>query len=125
LVLGDILLGSHYGQELHPLFSGAFDGTTLRSLRSRNTSLLDPSNLEALYSFSLKYAVYGLITELNIARTLIPSDPPQFELHCKAVAASVIGASMYMFHPGLLSGFLQNRALHVHDKSSGSATDAG
>jgi hypothetical protein len=30
-------------------------------------SLLDPANLESLASFSLKYTVHGLITDVNIA----------------------------------------------------------
>lgn len=82
-------------------------------------SLLDPSNLEALDSFSLKYTVHGLITDVNIASIHDTIRSASVELHRKAVEASAIaGASVYVVHPGFTSWpFCRDQALHALDKS--------
>jgi sugar phosphate isomerase/epimerase len=82
-------------------------------------SLLDPSNLEALDSFSLKYTVHGLITDVNIASIHDTIRSASVELHRKAVEESAIaGASVYVVHPGFTSWpFYRNQALHSLDKS--------
>ena len=82
-------------------------------------SLLDPSNLEALESFSLKYSVHGLITDVNIASIHDTIRSASVELHRKAVEASAIaGASVYVVHPGFTSWpFYRDQALHALDKS--------
>ena len=82
-------------------------------------SLFDQSNLEALESFSLKYTVHGLITDVNIASIHDTIRSASVELHRKAVEASAIaGASMYVVHPGFTSWpFYRDQALHALDKS--------
>ena len=82
-------------------------------------SLLDPSNLEAMDSFSLKYTVHGLITDVNIASIHDTIRSASVELHRKAVEASAIaGASVYVVHPGFTSWpFYRDQALHALDKS--------
>ena len=82
-------------------------------------SLLDPSNLEALDSFSLKYTVHGLITDVNIASIHDTIRSASVELHRKAVEASAVaGASVYVVHPGFTSWpFYRDQALHSLDKS--------
>ena len=82
-------------------------------------SLLDPSNLEALDSFSLKYTVHGLITDVNIASIHEVIRSACVELHRKAVMASALaGASIYVVHPGFTSwSFYRDQALHSLDKS--------
>ncbi len=82
-------------------------------------SLLDPSNLEALDSFSLKYTVHGLITDVNIASIHDTIRSASVELHRKAVEASAVaGASVYVVHPGFTSWpFYRDQALQSLDKS--------
>ena len=82
-------------------------------------SLLDPSNLEALDSFSLKYTIHGLITDVNIASIHDTIRSTSVDLHRKAVEASAIsGASVYVVHPGFTSwSFYRDQALHSLDKS--------
>jgi sugar phosphate isomerase/epimerase len=82
-------------------------------------SLLDPSNLEALDSFSLKYTVHGLITDVNIASIHDTIRSASVELHRKAVEASAVaGASVYVVHPGFTSWpFYRDQALRSLDKS--------
>ena len=82
-------------------------------------SLLDPSNLEALASFSLKYTVHGLITDVNIASIHDTIRSASVELHRRAVEASAIaGASVYVVHPGFTSWpFYRDLALQSLDKS--------
>ncbi len=82
-------------------------------------SLFDQSNLEALESFSLKYTVHGLITDVNIASIHDTIRSASVELHRKAVEASAIaGASVYVVHPGFTSWpFYRDQALHALDKS--------
>jgi sugar phosphate isomerase/epimerase len=82
-------------------------------------SLLDPSNLEALDSFSLKYTVHGLITDVNIASVHDVIRSASVELHRKAVEASAaVGASVYVVHPGFTSWpFYRDQALQSLDKS--------
>ena len=82
-------------------------------------SLLDPSNLEALDSFSLKYTVHGLITDVNIASIHEIIRSASVELHRKAVEVSALaGASVYVVHPGFTSWpFYRDQALHSLDKS--------
>jgi sugar phosphate isomerase/epimerase len=87
-------------------------------------SLLDPANLEAVDSFSLKYTVHGLITDINIASIHDAIRSASIELHRKAVEASAVaGASIYVVHPGFTSWpFYRDQALHSLDKSSRSYT---
>lgn len=82
-------------------------------------SLLDPSNLEALESFSLKYTVHGLITDVNIASIHEPIRSASVELHRRAVEVSASGgASLYVVHPVFTSWpFYRNQALGALDKS--------
>jgi sugar phosphate isomerase/epimerase len=82
-------------------------------------SLLDPSNLDALESFSLKYTVHGLITDVNIASIHDAIRSASVELHRKAVEASAVaGASVYVVHPGFASWpFYRDQALQSLDKS--------
>jgi sugar phosphate isomerase/epimerase len=82
-------------------------------------SLLDPSNLDALESFSLKYTVHGLLTDVNIASIHDTIRSASVELHRKAVEASAVaGASVYVVHPGFTSWpFYRDQALQSLDKS--------
>ncbi len=64
-------------------------------------SLFDPANLEAVESFSLKYTVHGLMTDVNIASIYPSIRRASVELHRKAIQASVEScASVYVVHPG-------------------------
>jgi hypothetical protein len=68
-------------------------------------SLLDPSNLEAVDSFSLKYTVHGLITDVNIASIHNTIRSASIELHSKAIEASAVAGRVSMsFIPALQVG---------------------
>jgi sugar phosphate isomerase/epimerase len=82
-------------------------------------SLLDPSNLESLNSFNLKYTVHGLITDINIASIYESIRVAAVDLHRQAISASSnAGASVYVVHPGFTSWpFCRDKALQSLNKS--------
>ncbi len=82
-------------------------------------SLLDPSNLEVLESFSLGYTVHGLVTDVNIASVHPELRSASIEIHRKAIEASAnAGARLYIVHPGYTSwSFYRPAAMRALDKS--------
>ena len=64
-------------------------------------SLLDPENLQVMESFSLKYTVHGLVTDVNVASVHPELRRASVEIHGRAIeAAAAAGAELYVLHPG-------------------------
>lgn len=76
-------------------------------------SLLLPENLECLSSFSLKYTVHGLMSDVNIASIHHQIREASMNLHRRAIqASSNAGAELYIIHPGFSSwGICRQMAL--------------